>query len=91
MEVPMLRKPYTLTLTPDDVSAIAWAGNRYGWSESLLGLGIREGENQLAEHEAWSLRDACESDADGGHSMFPLLDSRSELAGKLSRFLDSIV
>lgn len=80
---------YRLTLTSEDVKTIAWVGERYCWSTSLLGLD--KGENILREHEAWAIAESCEEDMEGGHSMFPCLDSRSELAEKLYTFLDSIV
>lgn len=81
---------YKLELTHADVEAIAMVGNRYHWSaalEQLTGPGI----NELAEHEAWQLRDAFEADMEGGHSPFPLLNPDSLLSAKLYRLWDSIV
>lgn len=80
---------YLLSLTADDVHTIAFVGERYGWSTALLGLD--EGENLLREHEAWEIARQCEEDTEGGHSLFPMLDPSSELAGKLFTFLDGIV
>ena len=80
---------YTITLTEQDVGTIAFVGFRYGWSDALRGL--EAGDNILAEHEAWNIRDAIESDTEGGHSYFPMLDGRCELADKLYAFLESIV
>lgn len=80
---------YHLILTAEDVDTIAFIGTRYGWSTALLGL--NEGENLLHEHEAWSIAQACESDTQGNHSFFPMLNGRSELADKLHDFLGSIV
>lgn len=85
----MGRKPYSLTLTAEDLSAIAWVGNRYGWSEALSSMG--EGENELAEHEAWEILSAFEADTEGGHQFFPCLNPESELAGKLFALMDSVV
>lgn len=80
---------YKLTLTDADLSAIAFVGHRYGWSQALSGLS--EGENVIPEWQAWEIAEACESDAEGGHDYFPMLDPRSELAEKLTAFLSSIV
>ena len=80
---------YTLFLTDDDLDVAGFVGGRYCWSEALLRLDI--GENQLSEGEAWRLREAFERDAEGGHQLFPLLDSGSDLYRKLVAFLDSIV
>lgn len=80
---------YSLTLTPEDVSTIAFVGHRYGWAEALSSLG--EGENELAEHEAWEIVSAFESDTEGGHSFFPMLNHESELAGKLFALMDEII
>jgi hypothetical protein len=80
---------YRLTLTAEDVRTIAFVGERYGWSSALLPL--QEGENLLREHEAWEIAEKMEEDTEGGHSYFPLLDQRSELAEKLFAFMESIV
>lgn len=80
---------YNLNLTPEDVETIAWVGRRYGWSTALLPLD--EGDNELTEAEAWAIRDAIEEDTEGGHSPFPLLDPRSALAEKLTKFCERIV
>lgn len=80
---------YKLTLTAEDIDTIAWVGERYCWSSALLRL--QEGENHLQEYQAWAIVDAFKEDTEGGHSFFPCLDSRNELAEKLYTFLDSIV
>jgi hypothetical protein len=80
---------YTLTLTADDVSAIAWSGNRYGWSTHLSSLG--EGANTLEEAEAHEIVQACHEDAEGGHSYFPCLSPNSNLASELYRLIQEIV
>ena len=72
---------YTLELTTDDLDAIAFVGDRYQWSQSLATLA--EGTNELSE--------AIESDMDGGHDAYPLLDPRSDLAEKLTELYQSIV
>ncbi len=83
---------YRLTLTDDDCNTIRFVGGRYEWSNALLaeGLGI-PGEHEIPEHVAWSLNEAFEADTEGGHSYFPMLDSRSDLAHKLYTFMDAIV
>lgn len=80
---------YTLTLTEEDVSTIAFVGGRYSWSDALRGL--EAGDNGLAEHEAWEIAEAFEADTEGGHSPFPMLDGRSALYGTLRGFWDSII
>lgn len=84
-----MNSAYVLTLTDADVRDIAFVGNRYAWSDALLALGA--GENHLAEHEAWRIAEAFESDTEGGHSPFPMLDPRSDLAVRLTAFWNSIV
>lgn len=73
---------YKLHLTETEMNDIAFVGYRYCWSNALLDHCI-EGENEIPEHIAWELREAFEADTEGGHSFFPMLDSRSELCEKL--------
>ena len=80
---------YRLTLTKVYVDSIAFVGNRYAWSDALRGLEV--GDNQLTEPEAWCIAEAFESDTEGGHEPFPMLDPRSDLAAKLTAFWTSIV
>jgi len=82
---------YNLTLTENDIETIFFVGNRYGWSKSLLDIGINEGENLIRESDAWKVKDGIDDDMEGNHSAFPMLDSRSDLAEKLVKFWDSIV
>lgn len=96
---------YTLILTDDDWRTIHFVGGRYSWSAALLkhynggtvchdeDCDMADGTHRirLREHEAWALQEAFEEDTEGGHSMFPMLACDSELYGKLSRFLESIV
>ena len=81
--------PYKLFLSREDVETIAFVGGRYAWSEALLAL--EAGRNELTEPEAWGIAEAFDSDAEGGHSMFPMLDPRSALAEKLAAFRNSII
>lgn len=95
-EGPSRRPAYRIELTEADARAVAFVGGRYEWSGALGSL-IRENDDgtpepvELTEPEAWTLREAFEADAEGGHSMFPMLDSRSDLAAKLWRFVDSVI
>jgi hypothetical protein len=86
---------YRLDLTAEDWRTIDFVGGRYAWSEALQQLCVNEDDAvfplELQEHEAWGLAEAFESDAEGGHFPFPMLDPSSELAGKLSAFWRSIV
>ena len=81
--------PYKLFLSREDVETIAFVGGRYAWSSALLALD--EGENELAESEAWEIADAFDADAEGGHSMFPMLAPESGLYEKLAKFREAIV
>ena len=80
---------YVLTLTDEDVAVVGFVGGRYAWSEALLSLEV--GENHLSESEAWELVEAFESDTEGGHPPFPMLDPECELWAKLRSFWFSIV
>ena len=93
---------YTLTLTKADRDAIAFVGHRYAWSNALGHLYARsawEGDSDsdepitytMPEHVAWELAEAFEQDTEGGHSYFPMLDGRSELAEKLYALISAIV
>lgn len=81
---------YNLHLTDDDIRTIDFVGYRYAWS-SWLQDNCQTGDNELPEHVAWELQEAFESDTNGGHSMFPMLDHSCNLAEKLFRLLDAII
>jgi hypothetical protein len=80
---------YRLTITEHGSEAIAFLGNRYGWSDALSHYEV--GTHRLPESDAWEIQDACHADTEGGHGRFPGLDPQSEQHELLSRFLDSIV
>lgn len=80
---------YTLTITEQEADTIAFVGGRYAWSEALGSLGV--GTHDIPEHEAWGISEAFETDTEGGHSMFPMLDHRSPLAEKLFSFFEGII
>jgi hypothetical protein len=80
---------YKLFLTEEDISTISFVGCRYSWSEKLSEL-CEEGENIFPEHISWEIKDAFESDAQGGHSFFPMLDCQSDLCEKLAQLYISI-
>jgi hypothetical protein len=87
---------YTLTFTEQETDSIDFVGYRYSWSAALQKLLAYDDDGKpetisLQEHEAWELVSAFEADTEGGHSFFPMLDHRSELARKLFHFLESIV
>jgi len=84
-----MQMAYTLSLTEEDITTIDFVGGRYGWSRALRRMEV--GENRIAEHEAWEICEAFEADTEGGHSPFPMLDPRSELAEKLNRFWVGVV
>jgi len=82
---------YTLHLTAADVNAIAFVGSRYGWSSALGNL--TEGDNHLSEAQAWDIVDGVNSDMEGGHDPFPLMDwyDSDGLCDKVSALIDSVV
>lgn len=86
---------YTLTLTAEDWQTIRFVGGRYAWADALLGLTPEDEDTTtrftLPEVMAWALVEAFDADTEGGHGMFPLLDPRSALYDKLTRFRGSIV
>ncbi len=82
---------YNLNLTENDLDAIYFAGYRYGWSNTLISLGIEVGNNKFLASQMWEWRDAIIEDTEGNHGIFPLLDSRSELFQKLLKLWESIV
>lgn len=82
--------PYSITLTEDECETIYFVGSRYQWS-AWMHANLSEGENKLAEHEAWKFRDAVEADTEGNHEPLPMLCERSGLYSKISALLDSIV
>ena len=80
---------YQLVLSVQDLDTIAFVGDRYSWSAALRALDV--GDNELSEPDAWRIKEAFESDMEGGHSPFPMLDEHSELHAKLLAFWDRIV
>ncbi len=80
---------YKLHLTQADIDTIAYIDYRYNWSKILSGYG--PGTNEISEHIAWEIRDAFDSDTEGGHSIFPMLDPDSNLYDKLLKFYEEIV
>lgn len=81
---------YTLHLTAEDMETVQFVGNRYSWADAILDH-CEEGDNEIPEHVAWELQGRFEEDTEGGHSYFPMLDGRSDLAEKLYNFMMSIV
>ena len=82
---------YRLDLTKDDLNTIGFVGNRYGWSDSLIKVGVSEGVNELTYSEVWGIADGIELDCEGGHNGYPMLDPRSDLCEKIHNLYLSIV
>ena len=80
---------YRLELSPEDVLTIEFVGTRYARSEALLRF--EAGTHELAEHDAWRIAEAFDTDTHGGHAIFPLLDPRSDLFARLLAFREAIV
>jgi hypothetical protein len=87
---------YTLTLTRAETDSVDFVGHRYSWSAALQKLLAYDDDGEpmplvLSEPEAWMLSELFHHDTSGGHGLFPMLDHRSELAGKLFAFMERIV
>ena len=82
---------YKLELTDRDIETIYFAGYRYGWSDTLIKMGLEVGENKFEEHQIWAWKDGVDGDMEGGHDGFPLLDPRCDLCAKLAKLYQSIV
>ena len=57
--------------------------------------GFGEGTHHLEEYQMWEIKEGIESDMEGGHDAFPMLDYRSpvgsDLADKLLAIYDAVV
>ena len=83
---------YALKITRADADTIRFIGSRYDWSDTLMTLGYASQGNYIVpESDAWMIQAAIESDMEGGHNAFPMLDPRSKLASKLADFVLAIV
>ena len=78
-----------IALTADDVQAIHFVGGRYGWSAETARQIVEEDDGKFylrleeeSDMRAWV--DEVDSDTEGGHSYFPMLDPGSELYDKLA-------
>jgi hypothetical protein len=80
---------YLLTLTENDVTTIAIAGNRYCWSDALCFLVA--GDNVMTWGEARKIRDAIERDMVTGRNAYPTLSPTSTLCTKLHNLYQSII
>ena len=83
-----------IELTSDNIKTIVFVGGRYAWSDALLSVTEEEDDGtstvELDEQGAQDLLKAFLSDTEGGHSMFPMLDNKSELGEKLWAFVWSV-
>ena len=76
---------YQLQLTPDEVKALEFVGDRYEWAYPLYECLDENNCVRMAEHEAWEWRESVDED----DSKFSL--ASSEFADKLQEFYDSII
>jgi len=81
--------PYRIKLTPSEMRAVEFARGRYAWPDMLSAHAAEDGSIAFTESEMWQWTDDVDSDAEGGHSPFPL--ASSAFADKLQRFYDSRV
>jgi hypothetical protein len=79
--------PYHINLTPDELRAVELASGRYAWPDMLSAYADENGAVLFTESEMWRWADDVDSDAEGGHTPFPL--ASSSLVDKLQRFYDS--
>jgi len=83
---PQLRIAYRLQLTPSELRAVEFARGRYSWPDMLAAHASESGAVAFAEPEMWQWTDDVDSDAEGGHSPFPL--ASGAFAEKLQSFYD---
>jgi len=81
--------PYRILLTPDELRAVEFASGRYSWPDMLSAHAAEDGSVAFTESEMWQWADDVDSDAEGGHSPFPL--ASPVFAEKLQKFYDSRV
>ena len=80
---------YRIILTPDELRAVEFARGRYAWPDMLSAHAAEDGAVAFTESEMWQWADDVDSDAEGGHSPFPL--ASPSLVEKLQDFYDSRV
>lgn len=80
---------YHILFTPDEVRVIEFAQGRYAWPDVLAAHVDENGAVGLTESEMWQWTEDVDSDAEGGHSPFPL--ASDAFADKLQRFYDSVI
>lgn len=83
------RIAYRLQLTPSELSAVEMARGRYAWPDMLSAHASENGAIAFTESDMWQWNDDVDSDAEGGHSPFPM--ASGSLAAKLEAFRDKIV
>jgi hypothetical protein len=83
---PPLRIAYRLQLSPSELRALEFARGRYAWPDMLAAHASESGAVAFTEPEMWSWCDDVDSDAEGGHSPFPL--AADAFAEKLQSFYD---
>ena len=80
------RVAYRLQLTPSELRAVEFARGRYSWPDMLSAHASESGLVAFTEPQMWQWTDDVDSDAEGGHSPFPL--ASNAFAEKLQRFYD---
>jgi hypothetical protein len=83
------RVAYRLQLTPSEMDAVEFARGRYSWPDMLAEHVTEGGLVAFTEPEMWQWTDDVDSDAEGGHSPFPL--AAPSFAEKLQHFYDERV
>jgi len=83
---PQLRIAYRLQLTPGELRTVEFARGHYAWADMLSANATEGGLVAFTEPQMWQWTDDVDSDAEGGHSPFPL--AANGLATKLQRFYD---
>ena len=81
--------PYRIKLTPAELRAVEFARGRYSWPDMISAHAADDGSVAFTESEMWQWTDDVDSDAEGGHSPFPL--ASGAFAAKLQRFYDERV
>lgn len=88
---------HEIPFTEEEIACLSWVGDRYGWSASTLDAMTYNddgsGQVELSESNIYSIYEGIESDMEGGHNAFPMLNTRSgagsDLADKLVAIYNS--
>lgn len=75
-----------ITFSKEDIDTITWVGDSYSWASIMSKYVFEDGEEVVfSDSDVQVIAEEFDSDTEGGHNYFPLLNPASELAEKLTR------